>query len=649
MFNYLLVTDRSNIEKYYPQANWLLGRPNNIGDEALDGETEVRLEPWQVPLFEVAVNGLLRVARDQGAGSPSEDWAPSPVEGAALYRELAPERKLLGMINSLRQYRKDVTESRIVSPLRDSQELVIDAVERFLTDPSAGFRGYIKKPTGSGKTAIFTSLVAMLKHEENPREPVRTLVLAPKKDIVVQILGEDGKRGFGRFASHLEVGAYFQDRKELDKPTTVMTYQSFGRLVDEGVIKGGDYDVVIADELHKASGALTAKKLRNFLEGDQSGQPKIAIGLSATPKDVEGLFTHEIYSMGLREAIGDGLLAPVRARVRQTEIVLDEQISHENRHDFANEELEGLIGQEGRNQLIVQEAVAQIEEGRQTIIRCVPGANLRHARLIRNRLHGQNATITDSQGNISKAAIRAEIVTGDMSQKERAAIYAAFERRQVQAITFVGVLTEGWDSDVAKCLINACPSKSPDEIEQVLGRILRPYEDPNGKVIVAEAIDIVDRARAKIITCVDILGRDRPYLPGKIAGLEDDEIDAEIMARKPRSTKGGERDIEEPDVKALIRAVGSRTLDEVVLGQAQAELEPGGNFNSDGGDIPISITEAAIALGVERYVIDQYLKRHGFADNLPVAIVNGRRMRHIPQEIVDRIAADLINRDAPIV
>lgn len=107
-----------------------------------------------------------------------------------------------------------------------------------------------------------------------------------------------------------------------------------------------------------------------------------------------------------------------------------------------------------------------------------------HPHLVADMLSEQ--FIDDEHG--LRRPIRVMAITSAISAATRQAIYAELEEGTIDALTYIDVLTEGWDSQRANVIINARPTRSLVSARQRTGRILRNKPDNRP----ALAIDIVD-------------------------------------------------------------------------------------------------------------------------------------------------------------
>lgn len=125
-------------------------------------------------------------------------------------------------------------------------------------------KGWIKLPTGSGKTAIFSSLAKAT--------GFRTLILAPRKNLI-----ESTAESLERFASGLKSSKFYGDEKSLEGDAVISTYQSLEKLAEVSQESGQEYDLVVCDEAHRALTEHVQESLEKVSEN------KILIGFTATP------------------------------------------------------------------------------------------------------------------------------------------------------------------------------------------------------------------------------------------------------------------------------------------------------------------------------------------------------------------------------
>lgn len=502
------MTESNIFPEAFELTSWL------VGPYQMRPEGSQSLEEWQIPFHEVALGALKGLA---AANHIPDGWVPDPVKGIELYKQLTYERKLHTMIRGLKIYAAERPEEGAIAKFRDNQYDMTNTLAEVFTTAAVGSPIRVKSPTGSGKTAVIVGLTEGLKYKEKRGEEVGVLILVPRKDILGQTTN-----AFAQFSSNIRPSVYFGEQKNMSD-VTVMTYQSFNRAYNEGVLPRNRFDAVIRDESHRAHGDETGRNLRAFCYGNRGNRPLVVFDMSATPKGGGELH----YEKTVVEGVGEGLLSPISARRIYTNSRINETEVHRKHDDFLMGEVSGLIDDKARNEQIVQEVLAGLRGGRRTIVRCVRGDNLRHLDVLDKmiRQKGKVEIMNPYMQDIEFRPVHVLAVRGSMSMAERKKIYKIFSEDlnfDLDVLLFVETMTEGWDGPIAKKLINAAPSRSDWLMEQLLGRVLRPYRRYNGELVTAEAVDFIDHSQSGQVSFTDILDRDAPpgmlYREGAIIG-----------------------------------------------------------------------------------------------------------------------------------
>lgn len=464
-------------------------------------------------------------------------------------------------VQGISSYLQDAQRTEI---LRPHQREVFDKFQRFFQEVAT--RGYIELPTGTGKTVLFVELSKALLGTDPSLPRPKILVVTPTKDLVHQTMGRTGKKGYGRFAPDLRVGSYFSDTPDRERTcaaldsydVVVTTYRSFFILshtdecrpitdTDRQVLMGNRYYTELADRmgldeaislLSTIKNVSTGRKLLSKFDifildeahhifGGESGkiieslpEDKVIIGFTATPDaGQQRRLTHyllkKIYSLELNEAIWLGLSAPVVPLGIKSGIHIRGSNLYDESGDFIDRKIRYLAEDTGRNRLIVEVAKSLKQNGLGTIISCIAGDEAWHARYLAEQLQTEG--------------INAIAVHSGVPSETRQEIYQQFEKGGIDTLTFIGVLGEGWDSDRAKAIIGARPTRSIIFSKQRLGRITRPSG-------IAFAIDILDEYedRNPAITVADVLNEgDKPA--GSIVGTAEDTSIVQTVVSSLRS------------------------------------------------------------------------------------------------------------------
>jgi DNA repair protein RadD len=183
---------------------------------------------------------------------------------------------------------------------------------------------------------------------------------------------------------------------------------------------------------------------------------------------------HHADQISLRELIEARLL------VRPRTIVLDIGVRDElagvrkTLSDFDMAAVEAIMDKTVLNDRIVEEW-GKLAGDRQTVIFCSTVAHAQH--------------VADT---FNAAGVRAATVEGKMSATDRRETLAAYDRGELQVITNVAVLTEGWDHQPTSCIILLRPSSYKSTMIQMIGRGLRKVEPERYPGVVKDDCIVLD-------------------------------------------------------------------------------------------------------------------------------------------------------------
>lgn len=413
------------------------------------------------------------------------------------YPDNEPHARSERFFRNLERYIADGQKGDI---LYEYQKNIVHDTARFLG--AGGHRGYIEAPTGTGKTVLFVTLAEAFSYQD--ATPPKILVVTPTKDLVRQTQGgTKGDKGFAGFAPDLSVGTFYSDTpaglRGLEAQVTITTYASLPKLAampmstrdPEGKLQtrivnqiNKQFDIIFLDEGHKALGIANRRII------DDINDDKLIIGFTATPeytasRSLATLLPHLIHQLDLKEAIMLGMLSPVIPVAFAAPTSVAQKFVIGALGEYENKSLKELIYNPVRNKMIIDIATRMIQAGNTPIIACIPGDNMLHPQRIAELLSEQVISCPDG----TERLIRAVAVTSTVPAATRQKYYAELENGDIDALTYIDVLTEGWDSQRANVIINARPTRSLVAARQRMGRILR--NKPDGRPAVA--IDIVDQ------------------------------------------------------------------------------------------------------------------------------------------------------------
>ena len=226
----------------------------------------------------------------------------------------------------------------------------------------------------------------------------------------------------------------------------------------------GRYAGVVWDECHRyGRNNLKVKRLLNHF-----GSPTRHLGITATPDrtDRNMPFTEIAFNYDVWQAVQDGWLVPPHMSYEFSADVKLERVKMKD-GDFDADDLADLMQQSGPLAAVVEAARkwSNFSNGRpakrSTVITC---SSVRHAQRVAKILNEWH----DKEG--SGRAV--SVYSGDQDGRRDA--IAGFRSGEYQYITHFDILTEGFDSDRPKVLINGRPTKSRWVFGQGAGRLLRP-------------------------------------------------------------------------------------------------------------------------------------------------------------------------------
>ena len=348
--------------------------------------------------------------------------------------------------------------------LRPYQEEAVGAV---LAAREAGLQRVLYVlPTGTGKTQVFVGIrqrlggrALILAHREELLDQAANRFLAVDPTSYPQI--EQGSRKAARWA-----GVVAASVQTLVRGSRLDWFQP---------------DLIVVDEAHHAVSPTHKKVLERFRAFEPGGP--LVVGCTATPKRLDkknlgSIFQETVYSYGIREAIRDGWLCDIRGYRVRTDVDLTKIKSVAG--DFNQRELAEAVDVEGRTGAAIRHW-QEVAGDRCTIVFC---ATVEHAK------HAAEAW--------NKVGVPSAHIDGSMGSEERRSLLARFKRGQVQVLTNVEVLTEGFDHPPIGCVVMLRPTESWALFCQAIGRGTRIAPGKDGLVV----IDVVDNCGRHQLTTV---------------------------------------------------------------------------------------------------------------------------------------------------
>jgi len=269
----------------------------------------------------------------------------------------------------------------------------------------------------------------------------RALFIAHREELIGQAYDEIEQ--FHPF----EVGIIKGPRFEIDKRIVVASVQTLYNRLDR--IPADSFDLVIVDEAHHYMAKSYIKSIRHF-------NAKLLTGWTATPNRLDGLnlsnlFEKVAFTYSISDGVKDGFLAKIDAYQIQTQGDLSKVKKQGG--DFNQKQLSDAVDTELRNNLIVHK-YKEYAEGRQGIAFCV---DINHAYHLRDQF--------------LEYGIVAEAIVSDTSRcPNRAELVERFQKGDIDVLTNVNILTEGFDYSDVGVVLAARPTQSEAVYVQQIGR-----------------------------------------------------------------------------------------------------------------------------------------------------------------------------------
>ena len=322
--------------------------------------------------------------------------------------------------------------------LRDYQQRTVDICRKHAADGYT--RILVVAPTGSGKACT----AAAIMHSALRNFGARCLLFVHRQEIINHVI-----RQLARFGV-TEVGVMRADDERTD-PTQPIQIASKATLVRRELPQA---DIVIIDEAH-FSPRTTLEILRAY-HGAQ------VFGFTATPVPAGGgslggeLFQILVPSASYKELIAAGWIA--EPTIWGIERPVDLSAVTTTAGDFDLRGLELAMDQPQVTGDIVETWKAKAG-GRKTV--CF-ACTIDHSWSIVERFWA--------------AGIAAAHLDGETPEDERERLLAMLETGEIQVLSNVDCLSEGWDQPSVKCMISARPTLSLTKWMQQSGRVLRPWK-----------------------------------------------------------------------------------------------------------------------------------------------------------------------------
>lgn len=391
----------------------------------------------------------------------------------------------------------------------------------------------VSSPTGSGKTTMFTELIARLPSLPNFPSGADDSLLHRHGDRVLIIVGAielalQAASAVTRAHPHLHVeieqGSKYKATGTAD--VTVATYQTLTRSEDRlSKFRPEGLKAIIVDEAHHAASPSYISLLANFdpevgLSRDErkeaqarqaaaaahgtsfslpgaptTDQRRIPIiGFSATFSRHDGLalgrvFDRIVYHRDFLEMIDEQWLCPVRFTSIRSNLDLSAVKVSSTSGDFLPRSLASFTNISPVNRLIVRSWLDRAADRRSTLVFCI---DVQH--------------VIDLTAEFREAGIDARYLHGGTSMKERKQLLEDFKQGHYKVLVNCAILTEGFDLPQIDAVLLARPTRSRNLFSQMIGRGLRLSPQTGKKDCLV--LDLVGTIERGVICTPTLFGLD---------------------------------------------------------------------------------------------------------------------------------------------
>jgi superfamily II DNA or RNA helicase len=192
------------------------------------------------------------------------------------------------------------------------------------------------------------------------------------------------------------------------------------------------------------------------------------LGVTATPREGVDAFGRPAFEYGVWRAVEDGyLVKPFLAYEISSDISID-GVPLTKDGDFDSVALGRRMSEAGPVAAVVKAAVKWSNysnahgSARPTVVCC---SSVDHAKIVAGQLN---------EWHRDRSTGRAAAIYGEQEPGDRLAAMDAFKRGELRYLCHFDCLTEGFDHDECRVLINGRPTKSQWVFAQNAGRVLRP-------------------------------------------------------------------------------------------------------------------------------------------------------------------------------
>ena len=383
-------------------------------------------------------------------------------------------------------------------PLRPRQVKVMEDIAAHL-DAGHDY-GYVKRPTGTGKTVNYIAEIAAL--------GMPALIITPRTNLTTQIHNTFLNRELFDFDPE-QIGVYHGHRSYEEKsaalkaPILITTFASYARLSKSGDISGKERPLVFLDEVHHARGDVVRPLVRELF-GDVYVQGWTATDTFMTGQNIGYyLFNRRrpIHVTTIAEAVENEEITPYKNIIVETH--MGSGVKVDGYRDYTPSESNRIVRQAGRDEAAISMFLGFYDEETGLRLRDMKSiwycAGVDHAERVADKL-------TDIFGENYALSISGQTPKGDLEE-----ILNMHRRGEIPGLVNADLLIEGFDSASTQLAMMLRPTNSPIVAEQTGGRVLRI--DPNNPNKLGYIVTFVDEGMYDVVPFGVVAGN--IFIPSK--------------------------------------------------------------------------------------------------------------------------------------
>lgn len=335
--------------------------------------------------------------------------------------------------------------------LRDYQQECINTVWNDFFHSS---RVLVSLPTGSGKSVIFQKLI---EKSLEKKSDIKIVILFNRVKLLKQI--------------HERLSQYI--------PNIGIYCASLGRFDDNNILVASVHSIptdkffnlIIIDECHNIND-IDGKYIKFISDSIENNKSLKLVGFTATPfrNDGyifgEGKFWPKInYTKDILYMINNGYL--IRPVCLQPDYLIDTSKLRITAGDYNQSDVDKLTSDEEYTREQVIDALNRSIGRKKTIWFC---SNIKHCELVKKILLSFGEWTVSVHSNLD-----------DDQQNDDLDLFMTND--EVKHLTFVSIVSEGFDYPPIDCVVLLRPTRSPVMMMQTIGRALRPYGEKQNALI----------------------------------------------------------------------------------------------------------------------------------------------------------------------